>query len=59
LIREALEDFEYMTLAAQQGRKAEVDSIVDGLARSFTDWSPDPESYTAARARLATLISPE
>ncbi len=59
LIREAMEDFEYMTLAGKQGRKAQVDEIVDSLARSFTDWSQDPEAYMAARERLAALIAPE
>jgi hypothetical protein len=59
LIREALEDFEYMTLAAKQGHKSEVDGIVGSLARSFTDWSQDPEAYIAARAKLAALIAPE
>ncbi len=59
LIREALEDFEYMTLAARQGHKVQVDAIVDRLARSFTDWSQDPEAYVAARTKLAALIAPE
>ncbi len=55
LIREALEDFEYMTLAAERSR-AQVDEIVSGLARSFTDWEHDPATYLAARELLATLI---
>ncbi|MGI6419860.1 MAG: glycoside hydrolase domain-containing protein [Thermoguttaceae bacterium] len=59
LIREALEDFEYMTLAAGQGRKAQVDEIVGSLARSFADWSQNPEAYTAARMKLAALIAAE
>ena len=45
LIREALEDFEYMTLADKQGHKAQVDEIVDSLVRSFNDWSQSPEAY--------------
>lgn len=57
LIREALEDFEYMTLAGKQGRKAQVDEIVGSLARSFDDWSRNPEDYIAARAKLAGLIA--
>jgi hypothetical protein len=57
LIREALEDFEYMTLAGQQGHKAEVDEIVARLARSFDDWSQSPEAYLAARAKIAALIA--
>jgi len=59
LIREALEDFEYMTLAAKQGHMAQVDEIVDGLARSFTDWRQSPEAYMAARAKIAALIAAE
>ena len=59
LIREALEDFEYMTLAGKQGHKAQVDEIVDSLARSFNDWSQNPEAYMAARAKLAALIAAE
>jgi hypothetical protein len=58
LIREALEDIEYMTLASQQGHKAEVDQIVDSLTRSFSDWSHEPEAYVAARAKIAELIAP-
>lgn len=59
LIREALEDFEYMTLAGKQGHKAQVDEIVDSLTRSFNDWSQSPEAYMAARAKLAALIAAE
>ncbi len=48
-----------MTLAAGQGRKAQVDEIVGSLARSFADWSQNPEAYTAARMKLAALIAAE
>ncbi|MGQ9731922.1 MAG: glycoside hydrolase domain-containing protein [Candidatus Zipacnadales bacterium] len=58
LIREAMEDFEYMTLAANAGKREEVNAIVDGLARSFTDWARDPEAYFVARRQLAALITP-
>jgi len=57
LIREAMEDFEYMTLAAKQGHSEQVDAIVDGLARSFQDWEHDPAAYMEARAKLAALIA--
>jgi hypothetical protein len=56
LVREAIEDFEYMSLAAKRGKKAEVDAIVARLVRSFRDWETNPQSYTAARAQLANLI---
>ena len=57
LVREAMEDFEYMTLAAAQGHGAEVDAIVDGLARSFQDWEREPAAYAEAREKLADLIA--
>jgi hypothetical protein len=52
LIREAMEDFEYMTLAARQGRQSQVDEIVGSLVRSFSDWNQDPAAYAAAREKL-------
>ena len=48
-----------MTLASGQGHAAQVAAIVDSLARSFSDWSQDPDAYLAARAQLAELIAPE
>jgi hypothetical protein len=56
LIREAMEDFEYMTLAAQAAGRDHVNQIVDGLTRSFTDWERDPAAYMAAREQLAELV---
>ena len=57
LVREAMEDFEYMTLAAARGHKQQVDAVVDGLARSFTDWERYPAAYARARRELAELIT--
>lgn len=56
LIREAMEDFDYMALAAKRAGKDAVDPIVDSVAISFTDWDRDPQAYFAARQELATLI---
>ena len=56
LIREAIEDYECMALAASRGRQQEVDAIVARLARSFRDWEANPELYAAARLELAGLI---
>ncbi len=56
LVREALEDFEYLTLAAQRGQRQQVDQLVRGLVTSFDNWSHDGEAYAAARERLAELI---
>lgn len=56
LVREALEDYEYMTLAAKQGKKAQVDALVLRLTRSFQDWEKDPAAYEKAREELAGMI---
>ncbi len=57
LIREAMEDFEYMTLAAHKAGRQKVDAIVDRVARSFTDWEHNPATYATARQELAALIT--
>lgn len=56
IIVRAIEDYEYMALAAKRGHKAEVDAIVTRLSRSFQDWEKDPGAYASARAELARLI---
>jgi hypothetical protein len=56
LVREALEDYEYMALAAKQGKQAQVDAIVDKISISFQQWEKNPEAYMAAREELAKLI---
>jgi hypothetical protein len=56
LIRDAMEDFDYMALAAKRAGKDTVTPVVDSVATSFTDWDRDPQAYFAARQELATLI---
>ena len=69
LVREALEDYEYMSLAAgvqgerqakqssqQSDTERKVDGIVTDVVRSFQDWSHDPEDYEQARQRLVEII---
>jgi len=69
LIREAMEDYEYMAMAAgvQGNRRAgndsppsdaekKTDSIVADVVTSFQQWSHDPDDYERARERLAELI---
>lgn len=56
LVREAMEDFDYMALAAKRAGKDAVAPIVDSVATSFTDWDRDPQAYFAARQELADLI---
>jgi hypothetical protein len=56
LYREAMEDYEYMTMAAKLGKGEEVNKIVDGIATSFQAWSHEQGAYEQARERLAELI---
>lgn len=56
LIREALEDYEYMALAAQRADKGRVDAVVGRVAKSFQNWEHDPAAYSRARQRLAELL---
>jgi hypothetical protein len=56
LYREAVEDYEYMVLATNQGKGEEVKKIVDGIATSFQAWNHDQSAYEQARERLAELI---
>jgi hypothetical protein len=56
LYRESVEDYEYMVLAGNQGKKADVDKIVDRIATSFQKWSHDRNAYEKAREELADLI---
>jgi hypothetical protein len=56
LYREAVEDYEYMMLAANKAGNEKVSKIVDGIATSFQAWNQDPGAYDQARERLAELI---
>jgi hypothetical protein len=56
LYREAMEDYEYMTIARNLGKDQEVDRIVDEIVTNFQVWSRDMEAYELARERLAGLI---
>jgi len=56
LIREGMEDFEMMTLAAQAAGPDAVGRVVDGVGRAFTDWEHDPAKYQEARRALVRLI---
>ena len=56
LYREAMEDYEYMVMAAKLGKKEEVDKIINEVVTSFQVWSHDKEVYNNSRERLAGLI---
>ncbi len=55
-LRDGIEDYELLALAARRGKGAEARQVVADLARSWFDWNPDPAAYDAARQRLAELI---
>jgi len=57
LIREDLEDYEYMTLADKAGARDRVNEIVDGVATSFQEWSREPDAYMDARRDLARICA--
>ncbi len=57
LIREALEDYEYMNMAAKlPGGNEYVDQVVAQVATSFQDWSRQLTDYQRARQALAQFI---
>ncbi len=56
LIREAMEDYEYMALAEKLVGREKVDRVVSSRARSFTDWDRDPDAYLRGRTELANLV---
>jgi hypothetical protein len=56
LIREAMEDYEYMILASKQGKTNQVDQIVNQIVTTFQLWSRKPGDYYQAREQLANLI---
>lgn len=55
-LRDGIEDYDMLVLAAERGKAAEARRLVTNLARSWFDWEPDPTAYDAARAKLAELI---
>lgn len=56
LIREGLEDYEYLVLAERAGAGALARSEARTVAPGTFDWSHDPEAVYAARAALAREI---
>ncbi len=55
-LRDGIEDYDLLVLAAQSGKDAESRRVVAELVRSWFDWDPDPAAYDAARERLARLV---
>jgi hypothetical protein len=55
-IREGLEDYEYLTILSQRRSRAEAETIVRKIARSWHDWDTDAKHLLRARAEIARLI---
>ena len=56
LVRDGVEDYEWLQLAAQKAGKAAVDEVSRTLVKSLTSFTRDPAAIRAARSRLAALI---
>jgi hypothetical protein len=57
LIRQSLQDYEYMHLLAQRGRRALVDSLVRSVVRSSSDFDHDPSRLLHARLVMGQALN--
>jgi hypothetical protein len=57
LIREGLEDYEYLTLAQRNGLGSLAQAVTRAEATSLYQWDHRPESLYAARKRLGEALS--
>ena len=57
LIREGLEDYEYMALLSKAGLSACADENVSKLVNKTYNWEKDPESLYAARQRMGEKLN--
>ena len=55
-LRDGIEDYEYLAILAQQGRKDVAMQHVRKLVDSWFKWNPDPTAYEDARRELAREI---
>ncbi len=56
VIRQSLQDYEYLSLAAKRAGRETVDAIVKDVTRDWSDYAQDPRELDAARERLAAII---
>jgi hypothetical protein len=57
LIREGLEDYEYLVMLSKSGESKTAHELVDGLVRNTYDFEHDPQKLYAVRASIAKEIS--
>ena len=55
-LRDAIEDYEYLSILERMGRTNEALDIIMPLAGSWNHWEKDPTQYQTAREKLAELI---
>ena len=56
-LRDSIQDYEYLTILAKQGKETDAQKIVLSLTESFFQWNKDPAAYEKARANFAALIT--
>jgi hypothetical protein len=56
MIREGMEDYEYLKLLADRGGKDLADETARAIGRSWFAWDTDPAHLMAARERIAAAI---
>jgi Domain of unknown function (DUF4091) len=55
--REALEDYEYLTILAQLRSRLVAENMVKKIARSWHDWDADARNLLQVRSEIARSIS--
>lgn len=55
-LRDAIEDYEYLTILSRLGKSEEAMRVVRRLTTSWFQWDKDPAAYEKARAELAEMI---
>jgi len=56
MIRQGLQDYEYIHLAEQRAGRAKAEAVVDTQVKSWTEFQKDPVALEAAKDKLAELI---
>ena len=56
LIRQGLQDYEYIKLAADRAGREKADAIVNEQVKNWTEYQRDPDKLEQAKDRLAVLI---
>ena len=55
-LRDGIENYDYLAILEQQGKRAEAEQVVAQLDNSWFSWETDPGAYDTARQQLAAMI---